>query len=381
MASEDILSISDVSALLGLTREQLRHAAEYQLIPAEKGIDTWWFSRDKLERWMADDPFSGFDQEQTQGARFAVVESNDLDHYRAQPGNWDVKAAQLSPGDFQSRIRSITLPGITFYDNHWSRAAVIRGESPPGLLMLGAEVPSPAAGRLSWCGRATQPSLLACAGPRRDVDFCIGNDGTHDVVLLLEPAVLGEIGAEAAIGLIEKNTHLPIDPRSGERLVTLLLQLIHNYQSRDLLLQQPGIAALVRSEVLAALENCLSTLLPAAGDLAPQARQQAVHKAMEFAARSSGRTSALEMSRAAGVSQRTLEYAFRQLLGMTPGKYLQLLRLNGVHHELAGGKRISGSITETALRWGFSHHGRFSAAYQRLFRELPSETRYRSKAN
>jgi AraC family ethanolamine operon transcriptional activator len=378
MNREEVLSISDVSTLLGLSQEQLRHGAERRQIPAEEGVDTWWFPRGKLEHWMAASSRSGNDQAQSQRGQFAIIEAHDLDHYRAQPGNWDVKATQLSPGEFQSRIRCITLPGITFYDNRWSQAAVIRGESPPGLLMMGTEVPSKMAGRLSWCGQVTQPSLFACAAPARDIDFCLGEDGAHDIVLLLDPVLLGEIGGEAAIGLVEKNTHLRFDPGAGQRLVTLVLQLIDNYQSRGLVLQQPGVAALIRSELLVALEGCFSKQLPAADDLAPQLRQQAVHRAMEFAEQSCGRTSALELARAAEVSQRTLEYAFRQLVGMTPGKYLQRLRLNGVHHELAERNSKSSSITETALRWGFSHHGRFSAAYQRLFRELPSETVCRS---
>ena len=165
MDREEVLSISDVSMLLGLTREQLRHSAECRQIPAEKTLDTWWFPRDQLERWMAE-PITSGEQGQAQGGQFAAIESHDLDHYRAQPGNWEVSATQLSPGEFLSRIRSITLPGITFYDNHWSRAAMIRGESPQGLLMLGAEVPSKAAGQLNWCGRAMQSSLFACAGPK-----------------------------------------------------------------------------------------------------------------------------------------------------------------------------------------------------------------------
>jgi transcriptional regulator GlxA family with amidase domain len=80
------------------------------------------------------------------------------------------------------------------------------------------------------------------------------------------------------------------------------------------------------------------------------------------------------MAQAAGVSQKTLELAFRQALGMTPGKYLMLTRLNGAHHELADAIRGQHTVTEVALRWGFSHIGRFSGAYRQLFGELPSQT-------
>ena len=32
------------------------------------------------------------------------------------------------------------------------------------------------------------------------------------------------------------------------------------------------------------------------------------------------------------------------------------------------------SVADTAFKWGFSHLGRFSAAYRREFGELPRET-------
>ena len=43
-------------------------------------------------------------------------------------------------------------------------------------------------------------------------------------------------------------------------------------------------------------------------------------------------------------------------------------------HDLTQADPRSNSVTETALEWGFSHLGRFSAEYRALFGELPSET-------
>jgi AraC family ethanolamine operon transcriptional activator len=85
------------------------------------------------------------------------------------------------------------------------------------------------------------------------------------------------------------------------------------------------------------------------------------------------------MAEAAGVSQRTLEYAFKQAMGLTPGKYLGVLRLNGAHHALSGAQRGEHTVTEIALNWGFTHMGRFSAYYSALFGETPSMTLAKSR--
>jgi transcriptional regulator GlxA family with amidase domain len=58
---------------------------------------------------------------------------------------------------------------------------------------------------------------------------------------------------------------------------------------------------------------------------------------------------------------------------MTPMQYLKRLRLEGARSELlqaAPGSRV----VDVAYRWGFAHHGVFSASYADVFGELPSVT-------
>jgi AraC family ethanolamine operon transcriptional activator len=81
----------------------------------------------------------------------------------------------------------------------------------------------------------------------------------------------------------------------------------------------------------------------------------------------------------AGVSWRTVDYAFRDLFGVTPKQYLQATRLDGVHKELRR-KGPATKITDIANDWRFWHMGQFAADYRRQFGELPSET-LRSKTS
>ena len=75
---------------------------------------------------------------------------------------------------------------------------------------------------------------------------------------------------------------------------------------------------------------------------------------------------------AIGVSERTLQYAFQEQLGVTPKQYLQSVRLGGVRRDLRGSEP-SIKIADVANRWGFWHLGQFAADYCRQFGELPSE--------
>ncbi len=73
----------------------------------------------------------------------------------------------------------------------------------------------------------------------------------------------------------------------------------------------------------------------------------------------------------ANVSERTLQYAFRRYVGMTPLAYLRICRLNSVRRELRA-PNPNTTVTAVALRYGFLHLSRFASDYQRLFGELPS---------
>lgn len=79
------------------------------------------------------------------------------------------------------------------------------------------------------------------------------------------------------------------------------------------------------------------------------------------------------------ISLRTLQSGFRQWRGMTPSAVLRQIRLQIVRDELLQ-SGTQGTITAIALRYGFSHLGRFSAQYRSAFGEPPSATQRRRRS-
>jgi AraC-like DNA-binding protein len=80
-----------------------------------------------------------------------------------------------------------------------------------------------------------------------------------------------------------------------------------------------------------------------------------------------------DLVQATGVAGRTLFMHFKEFKGVSPMRYLRRARLRQVRQDLlqAGAET---TVTEVAISTGFTHMGRFSAAYRRCFGESPSQT-------
>ncbi|MFJ8010925.1 helix-turn-helix transcriptional regulator [Streptomyces sp. NPDC096339] len=85
---------------------------------------------------------------------------------------------------------------------------------------------------------------------------------------------------------------------------------------------------------------------------------------------------AADMARAADVSVQSLREGFRRHLNTTPLAYLRSVRLALVRRDLVAVAegRAPGNVTGVALRWGFTHLGRFTGYYRATYGETPSQT-------
>ncbi|MDO8381805.1 MAG: AraC family transcriptional regulator [Microbacterium sp.] len=108
-------------------------------------------------------------------------------------------------------------------------------------------------------------------------------------------------------------------------------------------------------------------------DPAPAAGARPVARAVELMRNDLSRPwSTSELAAEVAVSGRSLQEGFRRSLDTSPMAYLRRLRLEKVHEELA--RSEFANVTEVATRWGFTHLGRFAAAYRSEYAERPSDT-------
>ncbi len=87
-----------------------------------------------------------------------------------------------------------------------------------------------------------------------------------------------------------------------------------------------------------------------------------------------------EICDAAGVSERALRYAFEDLFGTSPNRYLSMLRLCAACRGLSTADATRKSVKAVALSCGLWDLSRFADNYRRVFGELPRDTLMRAPA-
>jgi len=214
-------------------------------------------------------------------------------------------------------------------------------------------------------------STLIPSWPRGVEAFCIQiRPGALESEL---SALLGR-----PIGLPSLEGDLDLSSAGGRSWTATLALLLRELAEADSVASQSRtyadqIERLVLSSLLRVIPHEYSAEL--AGDVAP-ARWSSVKRAITALEESPERSWTLaEISGVAGVGCRRLQQGFGQQIGMPPMAYLQVVRLQRVRQELLDGAE---SIGQSAARWGFTHPGRFSAAYRARYGETPRETRRRS---
>ena len=307
----------------------------------------------------------------------ARIESDDVLEYTHLLRPWDVEIEQLSPGPFDGSLEAVKTPSMLLYSERWARRAQVRGSNPPGYILIGAHLAwrrSP----LTWCSADLGPRTLACAAPASEIGFTAPCDSHHAVVLVTPEFLEQGLGTQA-VDRLSSSWGLEVGDRVGLDFGQHIIRVVRRAFERPEALSRPLEIRSIESDLMDVLIRCLGAEAAASVTTDPSNRARALDAALEHARSCRGRTTAHELSIAAGVSQRTLERAFRERLGITPGVFLRLKRLNAAHRELLASDPRMTTVWRVASGWDFRHQGRFSVLHRRVFGESPSRTLRRSR--
>ena len=81
-----------------------------------------------------------------------------------------------------------------------------------------------------------------------------------------------------------------------------------------------------------------------------------------------------ELSRVAGVSDRTLRAACHDVIGVSPKQFESAQRLRSARTALLAADPKTTTVTDIATEYGFYELGQFAGRYRHAFGELPSRT-------
>lgn len=231
-------------------------------------------------------------------------------------------------------------------------------------------------------GLPVRPGMVLAVAPEAEVTFVV-EAGWEDVAFLLPPETLG---AHLAVRQPDREFRLPrgvealqVDEVRARQLYDWGTRLVETAVRDPALFNE---SAAERAAAEAELIETLLAALEAADDLEPsrsdrtrQAQSRIVKTAEDHAlSQTNASLYVTDLCKAAGVSERTLEYAFKAVMGLTPVAYLTRLRLHRVRQALLAAPPGSTTVSAEALRWGFWHFGEFSRAYRECFGEQPSGT-------
>ncbi len=305
------------------------------------------------------------------------IETSDLEAHLEAVVPTEVRFSQLSSGRFTSSVETIAIEGLVLYRERWNQRVHISGSIPDGCVLVGI-TRSPG---LIWRGESVDTSSLILNDASTEMDFTTGGTADQLVMLISADRLLHHVGEELRTAIQNTREPLPRDAASIVSLTRTLRDTINTYVADSEQLDDNDICAAVEYELLDAVAQIYAEEPKGPVTRSKSPRNNALARAMDCARQLQQPLRVPDLAKQTGMSLRSLEYAFKESLGITPVKYLRWTRLNHVRRALAGAEPRSTTVMRAAVHWGFSDMSHMAVEYRHLFGESPSVTLARSSSS
>jgi AraC family ethanolamine operon transcriptional activator len=305
--------------------------------------------------------------------------SRDADVQAALLRGWNQSYAQISPGEFSGGITEACFGDVRLFTEFTNRALLQSGVLPEDLVAVG--IPVQMSGTAVFCGAAAECAAVHFFSGSGGFDFYSPAGLLIGGVAVPRSALLAVL-QEEEMALVEPcldRAHLANPAQEElESMRDFLQGALSMTGSSPLLAQNARLREVLQQTILSNLAQLLLACCERPVPVMSLAnRWKIVADAREVVLRTPDAPSNVsDICAAVGVSRRTLQYCFQNVLGLSPTAFLRAMRLDGVRRML----RTASSVTDAAVHWGFWHFGYFSQDYRKLFGELPSQTHRRYHA-
>lgn len=302
--------------------------------------------------------------------------ARDASEQAASLRDWDQRYEQISAGRFDGEVRQLQVGPVQVFTERANQTVMQAGRVNANLVSVALVRPGDAPG---WCdGHALEDECF----------IHYDADDQFDLLAAANAKILAISVDREAFGLLSEQvggvnveqldvvpTLLKASRRACAAYSTLVEDALAFAQGREGLNGHEASRRMLALSLTDALLNCLRTAEPLAPlGLSASSRRRIVARARAYMNDRAHEVIAVpDLCQAIGTSRRALQYAFEDVMQISPVTYLRAMRLNRVRQDLR--LNPEETVADVASRWGFWHPSRFASDYKALFGELPSASR------
>lgn len=304
------------------------------------------------------------------------VTTSDIDELALFQVNKNRRYTQLYPGKLQGDYLEINLGKLQVFRENLNVGTLIEATPASNFVPFAALLSN--RDDSNFCGKHIEKNaILQASGGDWDVNFkhhlsviaAVFDRDTfsHDIHMLTGEEIPNE-------WLISKACLT--EPLALTQYATGVNNIINVIQAKPEVLKTENSIRMINDTILRLAYNVLKVTTPCTEKRVNQSKRcEGVRQVIDYL-HSYGESvpTIPELCKIAKLSERNLQYGFKEYLGVTPIRYLRLLRLNGVRRDLLINHNNKCKVVDVALDWGFIELGRFAREYRQLFQELPSAT-------
>ena len=305
-----------------------------------------------------------------------LLEFDDFDRFRELLSGWDTEPTQLSSGPLCLRLGHLDLGGVKVARLRLNRLIADRMAIDVDAMMYVVCL----APKL-FCGMEVPAGSLVVFGPGREYRSVLYEGWESFEVVVPRQVAEAEglpLAGATGRGLAPELSVIPL----SEPLIAKFRVWARELFDPSWLDSAPdhrqlwAAAARERTlRLLAAAQGNWRNLSAGGAEPKPVASYGLAMAALDYIDRHPLEQLAVrDVGQALGTSDRALQYAFRNALGLPPSQYILAKRLQAARRDLLASSRRSARVTNVAVDHDFTHFGRFAQHYRRLFGESPSQT-------
>lgn len=308
------------------------------------------------------------------------MEMRDVSEYEAYLSPLKLEVEQVSGGEFHGIVDLIQTENLMLFRDKMNRAIGISGRVADDYLTFAAGLPTSPTGHVFGTplrtNKAPSAKILAmdCGA---EISATLPAEG-HRWILLIRHELLAKASErnEIDITALVNGPTLDMLPAALTRFGRLVAATLDHCLAPPGALHEVTTRQSVESRLVNRLiEETMVRKPEISVDCEDRSKQAMAFMCAIDTIHASPRVQNIPMlARDAGVSQRTLQYAFKERLGLTPVQYVRVHRLNMARQELQARSADEATVTGVASNLEFDEFGRFAVDYRKLFGESPSDT-------